>query len=156
MPVRCRYKNKGIFILAAIVLDVQSGPKSNFFLPFMGTVTRLRKLKPGGMAAISLSLLRGSTFGAWHPTRSRSRPRPTQLCTESDQPLCGERVEERFQEHLRLAKAGIEVVVERIELFPTGGGFNGQPRGNVVGVLFKLHSEMFDSVREDAELMKKT
>ena len=36
MPVRCCYEDKGICILAAIVLDVQSGSKSNFFLPFMG------------------------------------------------------------------------------------------------------------------------
>ena len=45
--------------------------------------------------------------------------------------------------------------MERIELFPTGGGINGQPGGNVVGVLFKLHSELLDSVRENAKLMKK-
>ena len=43
VPVRCCYENKGALILAAIVLDVQSGPKSNFFLPFMGAVTRLGK-----------------------------------------------------------------------------------------------------------------
>jgi hypothetical protein len=46
--------------------------------------------------------------------------------------------------------------VERIELFPASGGLNGQPGCNIVSVLFKLHSEMLDSVREDAKLMKKS
>ena len=64
-------------------------------------------------------------------------------------------MEERFQDHLGLTKTSIEVVVERIELLPAGGGLNGQAGGNIVGVLFKLHSEMLDGVRENAKLMKK-
>ena len=56
MPVRFAVRIKDIFILAVIVLDVQSGPKSNFFLPFMGTVTRLRKLKPHGEWQRSVSV----------------------------------------------------------------------------------------------------
>jgi hypothetical protein len=65
-------------------------------------------------------------------------------------------VKERFQNHLGLPKARIEVVVERIELFPAGGGINGQPGRNIVGVLFELHPEMLDGVREDAKLVKET
>ena len=67
----------------------------------------------------------------------------------------GQCVKERFDDHLRLTKASIEVVVERIELFPTGGGLNGQAGGNIVGILFKFRTKMFDGVREDAKLMEK-
>ena len=45
--------------------------------------------------------------------------------------------------------------MQRIELFPTGGGLDGQPGGNVVSVLFELRSEILDSVRKDSKLMKK-
>src|ERR1700757_3498549 len=108
------------------------------------------------MTIIGLNLLRGSaSCGAPHGTRSRSRPGPAQLCTENGQALRGQRMEERFQDHLGLAKTSIEVIVERIELFPAGGGLNGQAGNNLVGVLFKLHSEMLDGVRENAKLMKK-
>ena len=46
--------------------------------------------------------------------------------------------------------------MQRIELFPTGGGLNGQPGGYVVSVLFELFSEILDSVRKDSKLMKKS
>ena len=46
--------------------------------------------------------------------------------------------------------------MERIELFPTGGGLDGQPGGNVVSVLFELCAEVLDGVRKDAKLMKKS
>ena len=65
-------------------------------------------------------------------------------------------MKERFKDHLRFTKASIEVVVERIEMFPTGGGLDGQPGGNIVGILFKFRTKMFHGVREDPKLMEKT
>ena len=64
-------------------------------------------------------------------------------------------MKERFEDYFRLTKASIEVVVERIEPFPTGGGLNGQASGYIVGILFKFRTKMFDGVREDAKLVEK-
>ena len=104
---------------------------------------------------ICLKLLSGDAGSTRQGAQFRSRAGPVQCCTENGEVLRGQCVKERLEEHLRLTKAGIEVVVERIELFPTRGGLNGQPLSNIVGVLFKLHPEMLDGVREDAKFMEK-
>lgn len=117
---------------------------------------RSRELKPvRERPTMRLKLLGGSAGGTRQRTRFPNRARPVQRCTENGEMLRRQCVKERFEDHFRLTKASIQIVVERIELFPTSGGLNGQARGNIVGILFKFRTKMFDGVREDAKLMEK-
>lgn len=100
-------------------------------------------------------LLGGSAGSTRQRTRFHNCARPVQLCTENGELLRGQCVKKRFEDHFRFTKASIEVVVERIKLFPAGGGLNGQPGGNIMGILFKFRTKMFDCVREYAKLMEK-
>src|ERR1700757_3479329 len=93
-------------------------------------------------------LLGGSAGSTRQRTRFRNRARPVQRCTENGEMPRAQCVKERLEDHFRSKKEIFEVVVERIELFPTGGGFNAQASDNIVGILFKFRAKMFDGVRE--------